>query len=83
MKRVKHSTLSDYITTLCFFGLTILSYVKANEASSEENMKKAIILFVLSAIFFSSALRFTIARIFYNIHELMIKRSDETKTTRK
>ena len=31
MKRIKHSSLGDYITTLCFFGLTILSFVKANE----------------------------------------------------
>ena len=83
MKRIKHSTISDYITTLCFFGLTILSYVKANEATSEENITKAFVLYVLSAIFFSSALRFTIARVFYSVHTLLNERRDEKRTTRK
>ena len=38
MKRIKHSSLGDYITTLCFFGLTILSFVKANEVLNEEKV---------------------------------------------
>ena len=79
MKRIKHSSIGDYITTLSFFGLTILSFVKANEAISEDNLTKASILYLLSAIFFSSALRFTIARIFYSVHKLLIEQSDDTK----
>ena len=65
MKRIKHSSLGDYITTLCFFGLTILSFVKANEVLNEEETVKAFTLFSLSGLFFLAALRFIIAKIFY------------------
>ena len=44
MKRIKHSSIGDYITTLCFFGLTILAYVRANEASLEESDNEGRIL---------------------------------------
>ena len=83
MKRIKHSTISDYITTLCFVGLTILSYVKANEATSEDDTSKSFILFLLSATFFTSALRFTIARVFYRVHKLFTKRRNEKRPTQK
>ena len=55
MKRIKHSSLGDYITTLCFFGLTILSFVKANEVLNEEETVKAFTLFSLSGLFFLAA----------------------------
>ena len=83
MKRIKHSSVSDYITTLCFIGLTILSYVKANEAISEDNTTKSFILFLLSAIFFTSSLRFSIARVFYGTHKLFIERQNEKRTPKK
>ncbi len=67
MKRTKHSSLGDYITTLCFFGLTILSFVKANESLNEEYNLKALALFSLSGLFFLAALRFIIAKVFYYI----------------
>ena len=67
MKRTKHSSLGDYITTLCFFGLTILSFVKANESLNEEHNLKALALFSLSGLFFLAALRFIIAKVFYYI----------------
>ena len=67
MKRIKHSSLGDYITTLCFFGLTILSFVKANEVLNEEDAVKALALFSLSGLFFLAALRFIIAKIFYYV----------------
>ena len=67
MKRIKHSSLGDYITTLCFFGLTILSFVKANEVLNEEDTVKAFTLFSLSGLFFLAALRFIIAKIFYYV----------------
>ena len=83
MKRIKHSSISDYITTLCFVGLTILSYVKANEAISQNDPTKSFILFLLSATFFSSALRFTIARVFYRVHKLFIERRNEKSPPQK
>ena len=83
MKRIRHSSIGDYITTLCFFGLTILAFVRANEASLEESDTKAFLLFILSAIFFFAAVRFAIARLFYTIHKLFIERRHETRTTRK
>ena len=67
MKRTKHSSLGDYITTLCFFGLTILSFVKANDALKLEDKNKASLLFALSALFLAAALRFIIAKIYYYI----------------
>ena len=57
MKRIKHSSLGDYITTLCFFGLTILSFVKANEVLNEEDAVKALTLFSLAGLFFLAALK--------------------------
>ena len=70
MKRTKHSSLGDYITTLCFFGLTILSFVKASEALNLEDTNKATMLFALSALFLAAALRFIIAKIYYYILNL-------------
>ncbi len=67
MKRTKHSSLGDYITTLCFFGLTILSFVRANDALNLEDNNKASILFALSALFLMATLRFIIAKFYYYI----------------
>ncbi len=74
MRRIKHSSLSDYITTLCFFGLTLLSFVKASDHLDEGNILRSSTLFGLSLIFLSASLRFIIAKIYYKTIDLINSR---------